>query len=398
MLRYTQGQIHSLSDETPQTLSLSLSIRREPATDVTKVRTDDSRIIMSLQSLGLCLKTSQNEHPILLQTLHELSRSHRSTSVLEREHTPLNRVEQNITRREIWIIAPRAQKLNNTALLIILRMAIKEPLLLDIAACRILRQARDVDNAETATVVRLVCESVLHVQVVVDGLDWGLVEARVDWLLEIGDIEDVCSGAAVASRRADAVELVQFVVEEHVGHFFVGDPALVGVGASDVGGLGDDDGVFEVGEIVDGEGVLVETKAHVATLVLYGWTFVDHTLCVVDVAVLTDASWRCWVLRVGDVYRKQPSGAGGVPGILSLATSNPVDNLSVGVGDDVVGRTESSVERNVSLLGEDLWLVEQRVPPWLDFLQLLQVEDLEAVIPRFGADVDVVANDLHITP
>lgn len=322
----------------------------------------------------------------------------RSTSVLEREHTPLNRIEQNITRREIWIIAPRAQKLNNTTLLIILRMAIKEPLLLDIAARRILRQTRDVDDAQTAAVVRLVCESVLHVQVVVDGLDWGLVEACVDWLFEIGDVEDVGGCAAVTSRRADAVELVELVVEEHVGHFFVGDPALVGVGAADVGGLGDDDGVLKVGEIVDSEGVLVEAKADVATLVLCGWAFVDDALGVVDIAVLTDASWRCWVLRVGDVDRKQSSGAGGVPGILSLATSNTVDDLSVGVGDDVVGRTESSVERNVSLLGEDFWLVEQRVPPWLDFLQLLQVKDLKTVVPGFGADIDVVANDLHITP
>lgn len=62
--------------------------------------------------------------------------------------------------------------------------------------------------------------------------------------------------------------------------------ALVGVCCTFVAGVGQDDGSFLVGYVVDGEGVLIVSVADLTACELCIRAAVDEALCVVDVAIL----------------------------------------------------------------------------------------------------------------
>lgn len=79
--------------------------------------------------------------------------------VLERENSPFNRVQQNVSRFEVGVHRPSTQELEHAALLIILRMAIEEADLLEVATRRVELYARDIDNAEPRAVVGLVTQA-----------------------------------------------------------------------------------------------------------------------------------------------------------------------------------------------------------------------------------------------
>ena len=116
--------------------------------------------------------------------------------------------------------------------------------------------------------------------VVVDRGLGRLVVAGVDGRLEVADVEDV--GRGVVDETADLsrggtglVQLIELVVEEEGGHGLVDNPALMGVGVTDVRGFADDDRVLLVGSVVDGEGVLVVAKADLLAEVLLVGAAVD---------------------------------------------------------------------------------------------------------------------------
>ena len=126
----------------------------------------------------------------------------------------------------------------------------------------------------------------------VNGLLGRLVKASVDRSLKVADVEDVGRSVVdetteLSRRRAGLVELIELVVEEEYGHGLVDDPALVRVGVADVWGRTDDGGVLLVGGIVDSQGVFVVTEADLLTHVFRVRALVDHTLCVVNIAIET---------------------------------------------------------------------------------------------------------------
>jgi hypothetical protein len=67
-----------------------------------------------------------------------------------------------------------------------------------------------------------------HVLVVIDAAGGRLVEAGVDGVLEVGDVEDEGGGVAVRSGT-DRVDLIKLVVEEQPLHVVIDDPSLVSV-------------------------------------------------------------------------------------------------------------------------------------------------------------------------
>jgi len=127
---------------------------------------------------------------------------------------------------------------------------------------------------------------------VVNGLLRGLVEASVDGSLKVADVEDVGRRVVdetteLSCRRAGLVELIKLVVKEEGGHSLVDDPTLVRVCVTDVWGRADDRRLLLVGGIVDSQGVFVVTEADLFTHVFRVGALVDHTLCVVNVAIET---------------------------------------------------------------------------------------------------------------
>jgi hypothetical protein len=295
---------------------------------------------------------------------------------------------------------------------------VKEAGLLDGVAGGILRQAGNVDDAETRCVVGLVGEAVEglwkdcllvevdfgewkggpYVLVVVDRLFWRLVETGVYGGFEVADVEDVGRGMVdqtteLARGRAGLVQLVELVVEKEGGHGFVDDPALVRVGVADVGGLADDDWVLLVGCVVDGEGVFVVAEADFLAEVLLVRAAVDDTLCIMNIACLTDAAGRGWVAGVGHVDHEHATGACGVAGVGTRTATDGVDHVNLGVGDKVVRCTEA-----VKVGGQIPSIVENDRVLGVNVEKLVQIEDLQAVVVRLGTDVGVVLDDLDVSP
>lgn len=89
---------------------------------------------------------------------------------------------------------------------------------------------------------------------------------------------------------------------------------------------------------------------------------------------------------VGNVNHPQTTTAlGGAGG------SDGVDHLGVLVGNDVVGAAKAAeAGGEVAADAKDLGAGDGQ--------ELLEVEDLETVVRSLGANVDVVTDDLHVTP
>lgn len=116
----------------------------------------------------------------------------------------------------------------------------------------------------------------------VDGADCALVETRLLGCLEVRNVPDVGDGVAVdrgADVGAGAAYLVVLVVEDQVLlPLLVEDSALVGVLDARVAGDRDDQGLGLVGDVVDGQRVLVVAVADVAAVVARVGATVDEAL------------------------------------------------------------------------------------------------------------------------
>lgn len=157
----------------------------------------------------------------------------------------------------------------------------------------------------------------------------------------------------------------------------------MGVSGALVGGARDDGRLGLIGDVVDGEGVLVVREAELLAVVLSVGASVDGALGIVGVAILSGASGVDGVLGVRDIDHVETTGA-------ELAADG--DDGVGGLGaHDVVGAAEASEVGDVGLDGEGLGLAA-------DAEELLEVEDLETVALGLGTDVGVVLDDLDVAP
>jgi len=101
--------------------------------------------------------------------------------------------------------------------------------------------------------------------------------------VQIADVEDI--GAGVVTE----VDLVDFIVDQKIAGV-VGQPALVGVGASTVCSSRDLHRRVLVGDIDDGDRVFVGSEADLATDVIGIRTQVVHALGIMSVAVAAETA------------------------------------------------------------------------------------------------------------
>ena len=62
--------------------------------------------------------------------------------------------------------------------------------------------------------------------------------------------------------------------------------------------------------INDGQSVLVVAEADLSSLIVGIWTLVDHTLSIVDIAILSKAASKLGNVRVTNVDNVESTGAG----------------------------------------------------------------------------------------
>ena len=120
---------------------------------------------------------------------------------LDDEPTPLHRVDEDVSRLEQRIAAPRAHELNlpTARYVIIFRVNVNKADFLDTRTRRISGNRSHIQYAESGAVVGLVREAVGNVLVVVDTLCARLVQTGLLGLLERRDVPDVGDGVAVGA-------------------------------------------------------------------------------------------------------------------------------------------------------------------------------------------------------
>lgn len=125
------------------------------------------------------------------------------------------------------------------------------------------------------------------------------------------------SGEALAHARSSntSISLIELIVEEQIllpGRIV--DDTLVNILGTRERGDADDGALVAnlVGDVVDGEGVLVVAVANILAVVALVGTAVDETLGVVNIAVLGSASRASDVGGVANVEENQSSAAGKV--------------------------------------------------------------------------------------
>lgn len=201
---------------------------------------------------------------------------------------------------------------------IILGVNVEESVCGHVASCWVAANGTDIVHPETSTVVALVCKSVDDVQVViysfvVDGEEG----SRCLWVAEITHVDDVGDGTSRRRRSLSAL-LVKLIVEDHKLVALVGPPALVAVCRARVRKSAQNlrCGVaLLAGGVVDGDGVFVVADADVAATEAAVWTFIVHTLSIVDVAVGRSAAGRLGVGGVGKINVLKTTSAAGVTGL-----------------------------------------------------------------------------------
>lgn len=212
---------------------------------------------------------------------------------------------------------------------------VEEGDLLDTLAGGVAGHGGDVKNAETSAVVGLEGQAVVHVLIVVDGAHRGLVDTGLLWCAEVTNVPDKSGGEAVRGRPG-SVFLIQLVIKQEV-LLVVGieDDTLVRVGRAGVASPGDDGGGGLVGDIVDGQRVLVVAIADVAASVASVRSAVDQALSIVDIAVTrgTARGGRASGVRQVDEDQSRPAL---VSAWLGADCNGKVLLLE---GDDVVGAT-----------------------------------------------------------
>lgn len=277
---------------------------------------------------------------------------------------------------------------------IILGIHIKECHFLNASTSRILLDSAHIQDTKTSSVVRLVSKTVVDVLVVIDTLDFRLVETRVDRLLQVGDVEDVAHRELI-SRRTGAFFLVDLVIQDQAGlpHWIV-DPALVRIGCSNVRRAGDDLCGLRtgfVGYVVDGQGVFIVAVANVLAVVASVGTAVDDALGVVDVAVLRSATFGVGLGWIVEVNEDETSTASRGPG----CSSNSYSIVELLVDNNVVAATGRKVGEQASEVC--LWVKGLRLKR-VDSQELAKIKDLNVVVDGLGADNQVVAVDLDFSP
>ena len=201
----------------------------------------------------------------------------------QRVETTLNGADDNVARSEVRVDGPGTVELGLATDLIVIGVDVEESSLLEQGTGVIVVDGGNVDDAETRAVVGLVGEAVDDVLVVVNALLGALVDAAEDGVGEVLDIDDVGGGVLVLSG-ASLLLLVELVIEQQV-LVVLGDPALVGVGGTIVGGAAELARHSATSDVDDGQSILVVVEAELLVLVLGHGALVDDALSVVDVAV-----------------------------------------------------------------------------------------------------------------
>lgn len=157
-------------------------------------------------------------------------------------------------------------------------MAVKETSLLEASTGWVIKDGRDIDDAEATSVVGLVTKTINDVLIVVDRFSWGLVITGVFWFLKRADVENVSGGVVVGSFTR-LIDLVEFVVQEEVSHVLrIGEPALVGVCGAVIGDVREDGGLTLIGDIHDDHAILIVVEADLLADILLIGSLVDNTL------------------------------------------------------------------------------------------------------------------------
>lgn len=328
--------------------------------------------------------------------------------LLDNKDTTVNGVDDNVTRFK-GVGRPGTsvpESVTAAGLDIIRRVDIEVGNLLDLGAVRELGDAGDVKDTETSLVVGLVVKTVVDVLVVVDRAGGSLVVAGDDGLLKVLDVPNVGHGETILGGTVDSsavgvdLALVKLIVHDDVSlPVGVENPTLMGVGSSDVGCARDDGtGVTEtllVGDVVDGQCVLVVTVADVTAVVLLVRSTVDNALSVVSVAVLAVATLD---VRLGGVVHVDEHGSTSTGVVATGTTASTAGDgiVLLLVGDDSVGTaldTLVDVDKGSVLLDvESVRLLGRELE------QLLQVKDLDVVTNTLGTNNEAVTNDLDLTP
>jgi len=287
--------------------------------------------------------------------------------LLNNKDTTVNSVDNNVARLK-GVSRPGAsvpESVTAAGLDIIRRVDVKVSNLFDLGAVGELGDAGDVEDAEAGLVVGLVVKTVVDVLVVVDGAGRGLVVAGDDGRLEVLDVPDVGHGEAVLGGRVNGsavgvdLALVELIVHDDVGlPHGIENPALMGVGSTDVRSARDDcTSVTEanlVGDVVDGQGVLVVAVANVTAVVLLVRSTVDNALSVVSVAILTVATRDVGLDGVVHVDKHGSTSTGVIATGTTASTAGDGVVLLV-VGDDGVGTAlDTLVDVDESSVGLDV--------------------------------------------
>lgn len=131
--------------------------------------------------------------------------------ILQAKHTPLNTVQHQVPRLKERIHRPRSRKLRLPSQLIVLRVTIKKPRLLDPASIRLPGHRAHIHDPQSRAIVRLITKPVDNILVVINADSRALVSTSKHGVSERGNVDDV-SGGALVSRLAGAVNFVQLVV------------------------------------------------------------------------------------------------------------------------------------------------------------------------------------------
>lgn len=191
----------------------------------------------------------------------------------------------------------------------------------------------------------------------------------------------------LVSSRTSLLLLVELVVQEEV-LVVLGEPALVGVGSTVVGGAGELRRHRAPVNVCDGEGILVVLEGDLLSLVRGVGSVVDHDLGIVNVAVIINAASILGTQRVGDVNHPETTAA-----LEAALGTDGSDEVGLLVGDQVVAAAEAG-EVGSEVVAE----AEGGRVLGVGLLELGEVEDLETVVRGLRANVGVVADDLDVAP
>jgi hypothetical protein len=150
-----------------------------------------------------------------------------------------------------------------------------------------------------------------------------------------------------------------------------------------------------VGDIVNGQGILVVTVTDVTAVVLLVWATVDDALSIVCVAILASTALHVWLGGIFHVDEHWSTLTGVIAtGSTTGAVSNCVSELFVG-NNGVCSALDTLVDvdkGNVFLDVESLGVLGRKLE------DLLQVEDLDMVANTFRSNNEAVANHFDLTP